>query len=179
MDNTYILGPDGELYHAGVKGMKWGQRLYQNKDGSLTPLGRRRYNKQKNTAVAKRQATLAAKKKAADDEATAKAKRDKDIEAGRVSPKKMTTEELNRRIERLNLEKTYNEAVIARRSSSYKKAEQFLNKFIDKTIEKVAENVTADLVAQALKVIAAKGVNNMLEANGFDRDVHTNNKKKG
>lgn len=33
------------LAHAGVKGMKWGQRLYQNKDGSLTPLGRLRYSK--------------------------------------------------------------------------------------------------------------------------------------
>ena len=29
--------------HSGVKGMKWGQRQYQNKDGSLTPLGRAHY----------------------------------------------------------------------------------------------------------------------------------------
>lgn len=35
-----------ELEHHGTKGMKWGQRLYQNKDGSLTELGKRRYNKQ-------------------------------------------------------------------------------------------------------------------------------------
>lgn len=32
-----------ELYHHGIKGMKWGRRLYQNKDGSLTALGRKRY----------------------------------------------------------------------------------------------------------------------------------------
>lgn len=32
-----------ELYHSGSKGMKWGRRLYQNKDGSLTPLGRVHY----------------------------------------------------------------------------------------------------------------------------------------
>lgn len=32
-----------ELYHYGIKGQKWGQRLFQNKDGSLTPLGRKRY----------------------------------------------------------------------------------------------------------------------------------------
>ena len=31
-----------ELYHHGVKGMKWGVRRYQNKDGSLTPAGKKR-----------------------------------------------------------------------------------------------------------------------------------------
>lgn len=33
-----------ELRHAGVKGMKWGIRRYQNKDGSLTPAGKKRYS---------------------------------------------------------------------------------------------------------------------------------------
>lgn len=30
------------LYHHGTKGMRWGVRRYQNKDGSLTPLGKKR-----------------------------------------------------------------------------------------------------------------------------------------
>lgn len=33
-----------ELYHYGVKGMKWGVRRYQKKDGSLTSTGKRRYS---------------------------------------------------------------------------------------------------------------------------------------
>ena len=37
--NTY----QDELYHYGILGMKWGVRRYQNKDGSLTPAGRRHY----------------------------------------------------------------------------------------------------------------------------------------
>lgn len=42
MDSKYILTSNGELYHWGVKGMRWGVRRYQNKDGSLTQAGRRR-----------------------------------------------------------------------------------------------------------------------------------------
>lgn len=38
---NYII--DGELYHDGIKGQKWGKRRYQYEDGSLTPEGRRRY----------------------------------------------------------------------------------------------------------------------------------------
>lgn len=32
------------ILHYGVKGMKWGQRRYQNEDMSLTPEGKRRYS---------------------------------------------------------------------------------------------------------------------------------------
>ena len=32
-----------ELYHHGIKGMRWGVRRYQNKDGSLTPQGKKKY----------------------------------------------------------------------------------------------------------------------------------------
>lgn len=37
---------DDELQHWGIKGQKWGQRRYQYKDGSLTPAGQKRYNKE-------------------------------------------------------------------------------------------------------------------------------------
>lgn len=33
-----------ELYHHGIKGQKWGVRRFQNKNGSLTAAGKKRYN---------------------------------------------------------------------------------------------------------------------------------------
>ncbi len=38
-----------ELYHFGVRGMKWGIRRYQNKDGTLTEAGKRRQVRQINS----------------------------------------------------------------------------------------------------------------------------------
>ena len=49
MYNNYILTSNGsfisqnELYHHGIKGMKWGVRRFQNDDGSLTTAGKKRY----------------------------------------------------------------------------------------------------------------------------------------
>lgn len=45
MYTRYITKKNDELYHHGIKGMKWGVRRYQNYDGSYTKRGLERYNK--------------------------------------------------------------------------------------------------------------------------------------
>lgn len=42
-DKNSLSHKDDSLQHHGILGMKWGIRRYQNKDGSLTPAGRKRY----------------------------------------------------------------------------------------------------------------------------------------
>lgn len=47
MSEILIHSIDGEDYlvHHGVLGMQWGVRRYQNSDGSLTKIGKKRYGK--------------------------------------------------------------------------------------------------------------------------------------
>ena len=40
---------NNEVYHYGVKGMKWGVRRYQNKDGTLTNTGKKRLIEERRT----------------------------------------------------------------------------------------------------------------------------------
>ncbi len=45
---------DASLSHHGIKGMRWGVRRFQNKDGSLTPQGKKRYDRDIRDNLAKK-----------------------------------------------------------------------------------------------------------------------------
>lgn len=51
-----------ELYHFGVKGMKWGVRRYQNKNGALASQGKKRYSEDDGLKTKKRGLTDRQKK---------------------------------------------------------------------------------------------------------------------
>ena len=65
MENNYVIY-NGELYHHGVKGQKWGVRRFQREDGSLTPAGKKRVSEDtndKSTSPAKKMAKQNEKEK--------------------------------------------------------------------------------------------------------------------
>lgn len=91
-----------ELKHWGVKGMKWGIRRYQNKDGSLTRAGKKRQ-------AANLEKARQAKKAKQDEMQEREEKRSKLLKSTDATElyknrELLSTEEINERLNRLNAE---------------------------------------------------------------------------
>lgn len=157
MDTVYILTTDGELYHWGTKGMKWGRRLYQNKDGSLTPLGKKRYAKEE-TSLKEREKYIKSREKARAKQAKLDAKK-AELDAreralngektGDNTPSKpktikdMTDDELRNLTSRMELEKKFYEAQTNLAKVTPQKTTAF-DKIKDKYLDDIVNSVVVE-----------------------------------
>ena len=170
-----------ELYHHGVKGQRWGIRRYQNKDGRLTAYGKKRYAKElaKLEAEKKRirqqeqtakkikkldnmRKDLDERKKALNpDDAPESAKRQK---APSVPKKRklseLSNEEIQAKIDRMNLENKYKELAQAQIDAVSKKEVSKGQKFTEEVLEKAGKNIATQAAAWAM----GTGVNKLIEA---------------
>jgi hypothetical protein len=165
MDNT-------ELKHWGVKGQKWGVRRYQNKDGSLTPAGKKRYDRdiQENNAKKKDNRIIIdgpdAKRWVKEDISRSKKVVDsvsdmnkelKNIERNvptRMTRKKMdlsnmSDKELRDQINRANLERQYKD--IFAEPAKMSRGRDFVRSTLDTTGSVLAIGASALGIALAIK----------------------------
>lgn len=172
MGIEYILTPDGELYHWGIKGMKWGQRRYQNKDGSLTPAGKKRYAKEEadlkarekaikgREKAAARQAKLDAKKAELDAREQALKNGNKTSTTAKpAAPKQrtikdMTDDELRDYTSRMRLEKEFYEArrnLAAANPPQVSRGKQFVNSLVNDALAPAAISVGKSWMENTLR----------------------------
>ena len=155
------------LTHYGIKGQKWGFRRYQNRDGTLTAAGKKRYAqemeklKQEERVLKNKQRTqaqldkLEAKRRSIEDQK--KALNGKSAESQpktKKSAKEMSDEELNAVVNRMRNEKAYNDLYRELNPQQVSKGKKFA--------QSVAKNVLApaatEVGKQVVKTMLTKAV---------------------
>lgn len=158
---------ENELMHWGIKGMKWGVRRYQNKDGSLTPAGRKRYDQE--MAKLKEEEKIAKNKLRTQAKLNKLEEKRKEVEAlksgkplpkttqntSKQSVKDMSDEELRRVVNRMMLEQQYSKLRPEQVSTG--------KKFVDKVMKDVVAPTAVEVGKQVLKDSMTKAIKNASE----------------
>lgn len=169
---------ENELYHFGIRGMKWGVRRYQNKDGTLTKAGKRRYDKE--MAKIKKEQKIVNNKKRTQakidklEAARKKLEEDKEMLKGKKSGDNDNSKSSN--------ESANNQNNWQNNQQNVSKGKTFVNVILTEMAAPAAKDVGKQLIKSGLTAAAnEKIVKTFAEKYGLDAKsllVYTNNQKK-
>ena len=175
---------DDELYHHGIQGQKWGERRFQNEDGSWTEEGRERYGKGEDPIkkakleykTEKYKMYLKSKEQRYKDKLASKeererikqqAKNDRYLikEQSKIAKKEedkskqaYTKEDLQEKIKKLDLQIEYNKKLIEaeKPNSTLAKADKFFESTTGKMVSTVITSTIPNLVTQSAQNVLNK-----------------------
>lgn len=130
---------NNELKHWGIKGMKWGIRRFQNKDGSLTPKGRKRYSDNGDSSEESIDALKTRLRSSTDAKELYK---HRDL---------LTTNELNDRLNRINAEQRLGDIAAKSKKTGYDRIDSILK--FGRKVNEVYEFTNTPVMKQIKKTL--------------------------
>lgn len=156
------------IAHHGVKGQRWGVRRFQNKDGSLTLMGRRRAKKQEKEEAAKaKQKAQEEREKETTEQRRARILKSTNAKELYENRNLLTTQELNERLSRIDTERRLGE--VAAKSQKSK-----LDKFSDRVDKIVKVGTKVNDVYKLTQTDAFKGIKKLLSGEEAPKGVDIN-----
>ena len=145
-----------ELQHHGIKGQKWGVRRFQNTDGSLTAEGKKRYSvSDYQQAIDKTKTAGKIVNEAKTLNNTIKKVNDPAAERRiRKSVAEMSDIELQKRVQRLNMEDNYTRMMLHR--ENLERGRTFVDKALDVSAIAVQGTVASLTIALLVKQLTGK-----------------------
>lgn len=145
-----------ELQHHGIKGQKWGVRRFQNTDGSLTAEGKKRYSvNDYQQAIDKTKTAGKIVNEAKTLNNTIKKVNDPAAERRiRKSAAEMSDIELQKRVQRLNMEDNYTRMMLHR--ENLERGRTFVDKALDVSAIAVQGTVASLTIALLVKQLTGK-----------------------